>query len=70
MMVIGVNPDDFTNQIEYHRRNGRNEDEPSLCINKDSCRGSSHFYSHCPNVDSDEAYNRLWAEWTYKEELC
>lgn len=60
--MIGVNSDDPTNHIEYHRQQGRNEYEPSLCTNKDTIRGSSHFLASYPNVESDEAYYRLWSE--------
>lgn len=60
--MIGVNPEDPTTQIEYHRCKGRNKYEHFLCMNKNTCRGSSHFHAHCPNVESDEAYYRLWSE--------
>lgn len=54
--MVEVNPDNPTTHFEYHCRQGNSEHEPLLSISKASCRGSNHFYSQCPNIESDEEY--------------
>lgn len=66
--MIRVNSEDSTTQIGYNRRQGRKKYDSFLCINKNKCRESFHFYAHYPNIESDEAYYRIWADWARKKE--
>ena len=67
--MIGVDPFDPRTQTEYHRRQGYDEQNPSLCIRKNVCNNLRHFFFNCPATMSDDEYANIWGEWAQQEEF-